>query len=91
MKLLRLLAQKHGVATVVSKLVFFPRKSLFDDYFGNGWKSTCSLQIAIEDVKMTLAALGKTGQRAVGFMSESEQPDKRCQFLVAESGCVFAK
>jgi hypothetical protein len=88
-KLLRQLALKQNATIVVSKLVFFPRKGLFEDYFGNGWKSTCKIMVGVEDVKMTMAMLGKTGQRAIGYMSESEQPEKKFVFQVTENGCQF--
>lgn len=89
-KLLRQLALKQSVSIVASKLVFFPRKGMFEDYFGNGWKSTCKILVGVEDVKMTAAALGKTGQRAMGFLSESEQPEKKIPFQVHGGGCQFA-
>ncbi len=88
-KLMRQLSVKHNSTVVASKLVFFPRKGLFEDYFGNGWKSTCKVAIGVEEVRMTLTALGKTGTRAVGFLSDSEQPERRIGFQVSASGCSF--
>jgi hypothetical protein len=88
-KLMRQLAVKQNATIVASKLVFFPRKGLFEDYFGNGWKSTCKVMLGVEDVKMTTSALGKTGPRAIGYWSDAEQPDRKNMFVVSMLGCQF--
>ena len=87
-RVMRQLAQKNATV-LATKLVLFPRKSVFDEYFGNGWKSSLKVALAVEDVRMTVAALGRTGPRAQGIVYDSAAPDKTHAFQVTASGCHF--
>ncbi len=87
-KVMRQLAAKNATV-LATKLVLFPRKSVFDDCFGGGWKAGLRVALAVEDVPMTAAALGKTGPRASGAIYDSEAPDRRVAFQVSPAGCHF--
>jgi hypothetical protein len=87
-RVMRQLAQR-GATVIATKLVLFPRKGVFDDYFGGGWKVGLKAAIAVEDTKMTVAALGRTGARAQGVVYDSGAPDRTHAFQVTTTGCHF--
>jgi hypothetical protein len=85
---MRQLAQR-GATVIATKLVLFPRKGVFDDYFGGGWKGGLKAAIAVEDTRMTVAALGRTGARAQGVVYDSSAPERTHAFQVTTTGCHF--
>jgi hypothetical protein len=85
---LRSLAMQN-VTVIVTKLVFFPKRHISEDYFGKLWLSFVSIRMVVEEQPLTPALLGKNGVPWKGsFIDEATM--NRSPWQVSDKGIVFA-